>query len=151
MRFGQIITDFPYVWYLQLTYWKCTFGVVPGWGICAPFLSPTVRHKQLFQNDKYPTYARKRGGGGVWNGHPWKLVDWAINKECNFAMKVARKSFENIEQLGIFHKCIFWRCYIMLMRLKHNEVQHSWFAVYLQKTLYFLVFHRNIGLKTSKY
>ena len=26
-------------------------------------LSPTVRHKQLFQNDKYPTYARKRGGG----------------------------------------------------------------------------------------
>ena len=39
----------------------------------------------------------------------------------------------------------------MLMRLKHNEVQHSWFAVYLQKTLYFLVFHRNIGLKTSIY
>ena len=33
----------------------------------------------------------------------------------------------------------------------HNEIQHSWFAVYLQKTLYFLVFHRNIGLKTSKY
>jgi len=25
------------------------------------------------------------------------------------------------------------------------------FAVYLQKTLYFLVFHRNIGLKTSKH
>ena len=68
MRFGQIITDFPYVWYLQLTYWKCTFGVVPGWGICAPFLSPTVRHKQLFQNDKYPTYARKRGGGGGGGG-----------------------------------------------------------------------------------
>ena len=33
----------------------------------------------------------------------------------------------------------------------HNEIQHSWFAVYLQKTLYFLVFHRNIGLKTSTY
>ena len=29
--------------------------------------------------------------------------------------------------------------------------QHSWFAVYLQKTLYFLVFHRDIGLKTSIY
>ena len=27
----------------------------------------------------------------------------------------------------------------------------SWFAVYLQKTLYFLVFHGNIGLKTSKH
>ena len=39
----------------------------------------------------------------------------------------------------------------MLMRLKHNEVQRSQFAVYLQKTLYFLVFHRNIGLKTSIY
>ena len=33
----------------------------------------------------------------------------------------------------------------------HNEIQHSWFAVYLQKTLYFLFFHRNIGLKTSTY
>ena len=74
MRFGQIITDFPYVWYLQLTYWKCTFGVVPGWGICAPFLSPTVRHKQLFQNDKYPTYARKRGGGGG-GGLKWACLE----------------------------------------------------------------------------
>ena len=27
----------------------------------------------------------------------------------------------------------------------------SWFAVNLQKTLYFLVFHRNIGLKTGKH
>ena len=34
---------------------------------------------------------------------------------------------------------------------QHNEIQHSWFAVYLQKTLYFLVFHRDIGLKTSIY
>ena len=34
---------------------------------------------------------------------------------------------------------------------QHNEIQHSWFAVYPQKTLYFLVFHRNIGLKTSIY
>ena len=35
----------------------------------------------------------------------------------------------------------------MLMRC----IMNSWFAVYLQKTLYFLVFHRNIGLKTSTY
>ena len=34
---------------------------------------------------------------------------------------------------------------------QHNEIQPSWFAVYLQKTLYFLVFHRDIGLKTSIY
>ena len=34
---------------------------------------------------------------------------------------------------------------------QHNEIQHSWFAVYLQKTRYFLVFHRDIGLKTSIY
>ena len=27
----------------------------------------------------------------------------------------------------------------------------SWFAVYIKKTLYFLVFHRNMGLKTSKH
>ena len=27
----------------------------------------------------------------------------------------------------------------------------SWFADYLQKTLYFFVFHRNIRLKTSKH
>ena len=27
----------------------------------------------------------------------------------------------------------------------------SWFADYLQKTLYFFVFHWNIGLKTSKH
>ena len=41
----------------------------------------------------------------------------------------------------------------MLMRLAnyHNKIQYSWFAVYLKKTLYFLVFHRNIGLKTSIY
>ena len=30
--------------------WKYNFGVVPGWGICTPFLSPTVGHLQLFQN-----------------------------------------------------------------------------------------------------
>ena len=37
----------------------------------------------------------------------------------------------------------------MLMRLKIT--QHSWFAVYLQKTRYLLIFHRNIGLKTITY
>ena len=40
----------------------------------------------------------------------------------------------------------------MLLSDWHNEIQHSaWFAVYLRKTLYFLVFHRNVGLKTSTY
>ena len=42
----------------------------------------------------------------------------------------------------------------MLMRLKLIRIMifnTSCFAVYLQKTLYFLVFHRNIGLKTSKH
>ena len=42
----------------------------------------------------------------------------------------------------------------MLMRLKLISIMKfntSSFAVYLQKTLYFLVFHRNIGLKTSKH
>ena len=34
---------------------------------------------------------------------------------------------------------------------QHNEIQTSWFAVHRQKTIYFLVFHRNIGLKTSKH
>ena len=31
-------------------YWKYSFGVVPEWGICTPFLSPTVGHLQPFQN-----------------------------------------------------------------------------------------------------
>ena len=42
----------------------------------------------------------------------------------------------------------------MLMRLKLISIikfNTSWFAVNLQKTLYFLVFHRNIGLKTGKH
>ena len=42
----------------------------------------------------------------------------------------------------------------MLMRLKLISIikfNTSWFAVYLQKTLHFLVFWRNIGLKTSKH
>ena len=42
----------------------------------------------------------------------------------------------------------------MLMRLKLISIMKlntSWFAVHRQKTIYFLVFHRNIGLKTSKH
>ena len=42
----------------------------------------------------------------------------------------------------------------MLMRLNLIGIMKfntSWFAVYLQKTLYFLVFYRNIGLKTGKH
>ena len=42
----------------------------------------------------------------------------------------------------------------MLMRLKLISIikfNTSWFAVNLQKTLYFLVFYRNIGLKTGKH
>ena len=42
----------------------------------------------------------------------------------------------------------------MLIRLKLISIikfNTSWFAVYLQKTLYFLVFYRNIGLKTGKH
>ena len=42
----------------------------------------------------------------------------------------------------------------MLMRLKLISITKfntSWFAVYLQKTLHFLVFQWNIGLKTSKH
>ena len=71
-----------------------------------------------------------------------------------YLSKTARKSLENIERLGIFYKFIFWRCYVMLMMLKLISIikfNTSCFAVNLQKTLYFLVFHRNIGLKTSKH
>ena len=42
----------------------------------------------------------------------------------------------------------------MLIRSKLISIikfNTSWFAVYLQKTLYFLVFYRNIGLKTGKH
>ena len=42
----------------------------------------------------------------------------------------------------------------MLMRLKLISIMKfntSWFAVNLQKTLYFLAFRRNIGLKTGKH
>ena len=39
----------------------------------------------------------------------------------------------------------------MLMRLKLISIMKSWFAVYLQKTPYFYVFHRDIRLKTSIY
>ena len=41
----------------------------------------------------------------------------------------------------------------MLMRLKLISIMKSTlvFTVHLQKTLYFLVFRRNIGLKTSTY
>ena len=65
MRFDQIITDFPQIWYLQLTYWKYSFGVVPEWGICTPFLSPTVGHLQLFQNKVTNTQQMPGGEGGM--------------------------------------------------------------------------------------
>ena len=39
-------------------------------------------------------------------------------------------------------------CLNLIGIMKFNT---SWFAVYLQKTLYFLVFYRNIGLKTGKH
>ena len=67
--------------------------------------------------------------------------------------KQTRKSFENVERLGILYKFIFCRCYIMLMRLNLiciMKFNTSWSAVYLHNTLYFSVFHRNSGLKTSK-
>ena len=74
--------------------------------------------------------------------------------DIKYLSNTARKPFENIERLGIFYKFIFWRCYIMLMTLKLISIMKfntSCFAVHLQKTLYFLVFHQNIGLKTSKH
>ena len=39
----------------------------------------------------------------------------------------------------------------MLKLISIIKFNTSWFAVYLQKTLYFLVFYRNIGLKTGKH
>ena len=74
----------------------------------------------------------------------------------NIYAKQTWKSFENIKRLGIFYKFIFWCCHILLMRLNLiciMKFNASCFAllVYLQKTLYFLVFHRDIGLKTGKH
>ena len=56
---------------------------------------------------------------------------------------------ENVVQLGIFLTLLHNANEIEANW--HNEIQHSWFTVHLQKSLYFLVFHRNIGLKTSTY
>ena len=44
--------------------WKYNFGVVPGWGICTPFLTRIVGHLQLFQNKM--TNTRQMPGGGGW-------------------------------------------------------------------------------------
>ena len=46
--------------------WKYNFGVVPGWGICTPFLTLIVGHLQLFQNKMTNTRQMPRGGGGGW-------------------------------------------------------------------------------------
>ena len=40
------------------------FGVVPGWGICTPFLSPIAGHLQLFQNKMTKLILDKCLGGG---------------------------------------------------------------------------------------
>ena len=44
--------------------WKCNFGVVLGWGICTPFLSPIAGHLQLFQNKTINTRQMPGGGSG---------------------------------------------------------------------------------------
>ena len=44
--------------------WKYSFGVVPGCGICTPFLSPIVGYLQLFQNKMTNTRQMPGGGGG---------------------------------------------------------------------------------------
>ena len=50
--------------------WKYNFGVVPGWGICTPFLSPIAGAFAAFpkQDDKYSTNAWGGSGGG---GEDW--------------------------------------------------------------------------------
>ena len=45
--------------------WKYNFGVVLGWGICTPFLSPIAGHLQLFQNKMINT---RQMPGGEWGG-----------------------------------------------------------------------------------
>ena len=96
--------------------WKYNFGVVPGWVICTPFLSPIAGHLQLFQNKM--TNTRKMPGGG---GEDWASLEMteplienvilpgklSILCDIKYLNKTARKSFKNIEQLGIFYKFIF--------------------------------------------
>ena len=50
--------------------WKYNFGVILGWGICTPFLSPIAGHLQLFQNkmintEQMPGEGVAGGGGGL--------------------------------------------------------------------------------------
>ena len=97
--------------------WKYNFGVVPGWGICTPFLSPIAGNLQLFQNKMTNTRQMPRGGGG----EDWARVEMTVPLienvilpgklsilcDIQYVNKTARKSFKNIEQLGIFYKVIF--------------------------------------------
>ena len=48
-------------------YYRIPIGVVAGWGICTPVLSPTVLHLQLFQNKMTNTWQMPWGKGHAWN------------------------------------------------------------------------------------
>ena len=65
MRFGQIITDFSYVWYLQLTYWKCTLrGCCPGVGHLYPIFKPHREAFAAFPKGQIPDKCPETWGGG---------------------------------------------------------------------------------------
>ena len=94
------------------------FGVVPGWGICTPFLSPIAGHLQLFQNKMTKLILDKCLGGGGEDRTRLEMTEPLIENvilpgklsilcHIQYLNKTVQKSFKNTEQLGIFHKFIF--------------------------------------------
>ena len=133
---------------LEIQFWCC-----PGVGHLNPISKP---HRGAFaafakQSDKYPTNAWGRGGNGI---------DCTINKEYNFTRKVvyfvwyiiskqsspklvwkyrATRNFLKIYFLTLLHNA----------NEMHNEIQHSWFAVYLQKDALFFSFSSKYRVKNK--
>ena len=150
---------------LEIQFWCC-----PGVGHLNPISKP---HRGAFaafpkQSDKYPTNAWGRGGNGI---------DCAINKEYNFTRKVvyfvwyiiskqsSPKLVWKYRATGNFLKNVcpaYWRLVIPSGRVffagkvtlhnaneMHNEIQHSWFAVYLQKDALFFSFSSKYRVKNK--
>ena len=99
---------------LEIQFWCC-----PGVGHLYSIFKPHCGEFAAFpkQDDKYSTNARGGGGGGG----DWARLEMtellienvilpgklSILCDIQYVNKTARKSFKNIEQLGIFYKVIF--------------------------------------------
>ena len=106
---------------LEIQFWCCS-GVGHLYSIFKPHCGEFAAFPK--QDDKYSTNARGGwggGGGGGGGGEDWARLEMtellienvilpgklSILCDIQYVNKTARKSFKNIEQLGIFYKVIF--------------------------------------------